>query len=138
MNGGELFNGMMMPFSQMAVAGALWYRKIATPPSRLDRSLANLNASPSRCLKSLSASLKCVTVAEGENNLCECFGPSRSLGNGREPPGGGPRACGVHNESTGYACKMQALVGTQHCLLSAVRSQVPKSTRNSYEHLRVL
>ena len=33
-NGGELFNGMMMPFSQMAVAGALWYRKIATPPSR--------------------------------------------------------------------------------------------------------
>ena len=26
-NGGELFNGMMMPFSRMAVAGALWYRK---------------------------------------------------------------------------------------------------------------
>jgi hypothetical protein len=47
---------------------------------------------------------------QGENNIGDCFGPKRVLGDGRESPGGGPRACGVHNESTGYACKMEAMV----------------------------
>ena len=72
--------------------------------------------------------------------MCECFGPSRSLGNGREPPGGGPRACGVHNESTGYACKMQALVGTYTALSSSLGRalvKMPKSTTSSTTHTHI-
>ena len=72
-DGGELFNGMLMPFANMTIKGALWY--------------------------------------QGENNLGDCFGPgNQDIGDGRTAPGGGPRASGVANEATGYACEILNLV----------------------------
>merc|ERR1719272_197757 len=45
---------------------------------------------------------------QGENNLGNCL--TNAAGGGRLAPGGGPRACGVAAESTGYACEIEALV----------------------------
>ena len=43
-------------------------------------------------------------MSKGENNLAECLGP-HNIPDGRTAPGGGPRACGIVNESTG--CELQ-------------------------------
>ena len=39
----------------------------------------------------------------------QCLGP-HGVPDGRSAPGGGPRACGVASEATGYACSLAAMV----------------------------
>ena len=65
-----------------------------------------------------------MVLYQGENNLNECLGPN-GVPDGRQAPGGGPRACGTVADASGYACAMEMLVSSWRSVGNLTPEEMP-------------
>jgi hypothetical protein len=109
---GGLYNGMVRPFLNMTIKGALWYQGI-WPPYIYDQYSMTLTD------HIMIYSTGCCTVP-GENNAFQCHGANSIAQNGDNS--GGPIACGSIADRTG--CEQHTARCTLHTPFYLLQAQI--------------